>query len=219
MAITVTLLAQAALPTRSGDFRIAVYRTSESPDEIVAVWCGAIDDGRPVLVRLHSECLTGDVLGSRRCDCGEQKEEALARIAAEGRGVFLYLRQEGRGIGLANKIRAYEQQDRGLDTVDANLVLGLPVDARDYAAAAAVLRAMGVTAVRLLTNNPAKQHALESGGLPVVERVPLLVRPNVYNIAYLRTKATRMAHDLPLDEQAELPADWQTSSDGPDNPE
>lgn len=204
---TVTLLAEASLPARAGAFRIAVFQVGEEPVEIVALRCGDVTGGAPALVRLHSECLTGDVLGSQRCDCGEQKDEALNLIGAEGRGVLLYLRQEGRGIGLANKIRAYEQQDRGLDTVDANLVLGLPVDAREYASSAAVLRFMGLHAVRLLTNNPAKERALEDLGIQVVERVPLLVRPNEHNIAYLRTKAARMEHTLPLplDEQAELP--------------
>jgi GTP cyclohydrolase II len=198
----VTRLADAALPARTGNFRIAIFRAGED-EEIVALYTGDLHDPAPLLVRMHSECLTGDVLGSARCDCGEQKEEALARIATEGRGVFLYLRQEGRGIGLVNKIRAYEQQDNGLDTVDANLVLGLPVDARDYAPAAAVLRELGGRRVRLLTNNPAKQQALEACGIDVVERVPLLIRPNAHNIAYLRTNAVRMDHDLPLDEQAE----------------
>lgn len=199
----ISRLADADLPARTGQFRIAVFRAGEGADEIVALYCGDLAGGAPVLARVHSECLTGDVLGSARCDCGEQKDEALARIAAEGRGVFLYLRQEGRGIGLVNKIRAYEQQDRGLDTVDANLVLGLPVDAREYASAAAVLRELGARRVRLLTNNPAKVQALSACGVEVVERVPLLVRPNAHNIGYLRTKAARMDHDLPLDEQAE----------------
>ena len=205
MAMTdvVSRLADAALPARTGQFRIAIFRAGAGGDEIVALYCGDLETGEPMLVRVHSECLTGDVLGSARCDCGEQKDEALERIAAEGRGIFLYLRQEGRGIGLVNKIRAYEQQDQGLDTVDANLVLCLPVDAREYASAAAVLREMGARRVRLLTNNPAKERALAACGIDVVERAPLLVRPNAHNIAYLRTKAARMDHDLPLDEQAE----------------
>ena len=189
-------LAEAALPTRFGTFKIAVFEVDGSPGEIAALTRGRLIADAPPLVRLHSECLTGDVLGSLRCDCGQQLTAALALIARAESGVLLYLPQEGRGIGLANKIRAYALQDDGLDTVDANLALGLPVDRRDYAAAAEVLRSLGLRQVRLLTNNPLKSQALERHGLQVVERVPITIRPNSVNRHYLRTKADRMGHLL-----------------------
>ena len=192
----VTLLAQAVLPTHFGQFNLAVFEVDGMPGEAVALMRGPLDDDVIPLVRLHSECLTGDVLGSQRCDCGEQLQAALALIATAPSGVLLYLRQEGRGIGLANKIRAYALQDKGLDTVDANLALGLPVDRREYASAAAILRELGLRQVRLLTNNPAKHAALERHGVHVVERVPLAVPPNAINREYLRTKADRMGHLL-----------------------
>jgi GTP cyclohydrolase II len=192
----VTLLAQAALPTRFGAFEVAVFEVDGTPGEAVALMRGPLHGNVTPLVRLHSECLTGDVLGSLRCDCGEQLTEALALIATEPSGVLLYLPQEGRGIGIANKIRAYALQDRGLDTVDANLALGLPVDRREYASAAAILRELGLRQVRLLTNNPLKSAALEKYGVQVVERVPLSVPPNAVNREYLRTKADRMGHLL-----------------------
>jgi GTP cyclohydrolase II len=194
----ITLLSQAHLPTRFGEFDVAVFEIDGTPGEAVALMRGPLDASVIPLVRLHSECLTGDVLGSLRCDCGEQLSEALALIASADSGVLLYLRQEGRGIGLANKIRAYALQDRGLDTVDANLALGLPVDRREYASAAAILRKLGLCQVRLLTNNPLKSAALERHGIQVVERVPLAVRPNAVNRRYLRTKADRMGHLLAL---------------------
>ena len=163
----------------------------------VVVALGDVKRDAPLL-RIHSQCLTGDVLGSLRCDCGEQLVEALALIASADSGVLLYLPQEGRGIGLANKIRAYALQDQGLDTVDANLALGLPVDRREYTSAAEILRFLGLRQVRLLTNNPLKSAALELHGIQVVERVPLAVRPNSVNRRYLRTKADRMGHLLAL---------------------
>lgn len=190
--------ADASLPTRWGDFRMSVFRFDGT--EVVALSRGDLEGPEPVLVRLHSECLTGDVLGSLRCDCGEQLHSALAMIGAAERGVLLYLDHEGRGIGLFNKVRAYGLQDGGLDTVDANLQLGLPVDARDYTAAAAVLRELGIESVRLITNNPAKIAGLEMHEVAVVERVPLETIPNDVNAPYLRTKASRMGHlleDLP----------------------
>jgi GTP cyclohydrolase II len=192
----VTLLAQAALPTRFGAFQVAVFEVDGMPGEALALMRGPLRGDVTPLVRLHSECLTGDVLGSLRCDCGQQLNAAMALIATADSGVLLYLRQEGRGIGLANKIRAYALQDRGLDTVDANLALGLPVDRREYASAAAILRKRGVRRVRLLTNNPSKSAALERHGVRVVERVPLAMAPNATNRHYLRTKAYRMGHLL-----------------------
>ncbi len=190
--------ADASLPTRWGDFRMSVFRFDGT--EVVALSRGDLEGPEPVLVRLHSECLTGDVLGSLRCDCGEQLHSALAMIGAAERGVLLYLDHEGRGIGLFNKVRAYGLQDGGLDTVDANVELGLPVDARDYSAAAAVLHELGIESVRLITNNPAKIVGLEMHEVAVAERVPLETIPNDINAPYLRTKASRMGHlleDLP----------------------
>jgi GTP cyclohydrolase II len=190
----VTRLACASLPTRFGLFDVAVYEVDGAPGEVAALTRGELHGDALPLVRLHSECLTGDVLGSLRCDCGQQLSAALAMIASAAAGVLLYLPQEGRGIGLANKIRAYALQDEGLDTVDANLALGLPVDRREYASAADILRVMGLRQVRLLTNNPSKSAALERHGIQVVERVPLTVPPNAVNMQYLRTKADRMGH-------------------------
>jgi len=198
----VTLLARASLPTRFGDFEIAVFEVDGAPGEVAALTRGALAGEALPLVRLHSECLTGDVLGSLRCDCGQQLGAAMALIARAASGVLLYLPQEGRGIGLANKIRAYALQDRGLDTVDANLALGLPVDGREYASAAEILRHLGLRQVRLLTNNPLKSAALERHGIQVVERVPLSIPPNDVNGHYLRTKADRMGHLLAFDRQA-----------------
>ena len=196
---TLTLHAEAALPTRFGTFDIAVFEVDGAPGEIAALTRGRLHGEPPPLVRLHSECLTGDVLGSMRCDCGEQLEAALTLMGEAPSAVLLYLPQEGRGIGLANKIRAYALQDKGLDTVDANLALGLPVDRRDYAAAAEVLKSLGLYRVRLLTNNLLKSEALERYGIQVVERVPLTIRPNSVNLRYLRTKAHRMGHLLALE--------------------
>jgi len=192
----VTLLAQAALPTRFGRFDAAVFASSTAPGEFLALVHGKLDEGAVPLVRLHSECLTGDVLGSLRCDCGQQLNAAMGLIAKAECGVLLYLPQEGRGIGLANKIRAYALQDGGLDTVDANLALGLPVDGREYASAASILKSLGVHQVRLLTNNPVKCSALERHGVRVVERQAIAVPPNPVNRKYLRTKASRMGHLL-----------------------
>jgi 3,4-dihydroxy 2-butanone 4-phosphate synthase/GTP cyclohydrolase II len=196
VAIEQHVPSEAALPSRFGSFRIGVYRALGT--EVVAISHGAIGGAGPTLVRLHSECLTGDALGSLRCDCGEQLQAALETISREERGLVLYLRHEGRGIGLFNKIRAYALQDGGLDTVDANVALGLPIDARDYSAAAWVLRQLGVRDVRLITNNPAKIAALREHGVNVVERIPVEVAPNPNNAGYLRVKADRMGHLLEL---------------------
>jgi GTP cyclohydrolase II len=188
--------AQASLPTRYGTFDMFVY---DGPDhkEHVALTLGAIDDGEPVLVRVHSECLTGDVFGSTRCDCGEQLADSLRFLQEHGHGVLLYLRQEGRGIGLTKKISAYALQEQGLDTVEANHALGLPEDMRDYRAAAAMLLDLGVRRARLLTNNPAKIEGLERHGVEVVERLPLWISPNPSNLGYLRTKREKMGHLFP----------------------
>jgi GTP cyclohydrolase II len=192
-------VARATLPTRFGHFEMRMFRVDGVAGEVVALLHGPLTSDPPPLVRLHSECLTGDVLGSLRCDCGEQLDEALSLIGQAECGVLLYLRQEGRGIGLVNKIRAYALQDSGLDTVDANLALGLPVDRREYASAAAILRSLGLAEVRLLTNNPLKQGALERHGVQVVERVPLIAPPNPLNQGYLETKANRMGHLLAVE--------------------
>jgi 3,4-dihydroxy 2-butanone 4-phosphate synthase / GTP cyclohydrolase II len=189
-------VAQASLPTRYGTFEMFVYDTPEHKEH-VALTIGAIDDGRPVLVRVHSECLTGDVLGSSRCDCGEQLNDSLRFLQEQGRGILLYLRQEGRGIGLTNKISAYALQEQGLDTVEANLALGLPEDMRNYRAAAEMLLDLGVWRARLLTNNPAKVEGLECYGVEVVERIPLSMSPNPSNLGYLRTKREKMGHLIP----------------------
>jgi len=191
-------VAETRLPTAYGDFTAYGYRISVDGGEHVALVMGDITGPEPVLTRVHSECLTGDVFSSRRCDCGPQLEEALERIATEGRGVVVYLRgHEGRGIGLVAKLQAYQLQDGGRDTVDANLDLGLPADARHYGAATQVLRDLGVGAVRLLTNNPDKVTSLEEYGVKVAERVPLTIHPNDHNLGYLLTKRDRMGHQLP----------------------
>ncbi len=190
-------VAIARLPTPYGDWRIIGYRNSFDGNESLALLFGD-PEGRPdVLVRMHSECLTGDVFRSLRCDCGPQLDLAMARIAEEGRGAIVYLRgHEGRGIGLLHKLRAYELQDNGADTVEANLQLGLPNDSRDYGIGAMILADLGFSTLRLLTNNPAKRAALSGFGLSIVDRVPVEVLPNPANAFYLRTKAERMGHDL-----------------------
>lgn len=193
--VTITRAAMADLPTKFGQFQIVVYLDSEQKEQ-VALTCGTLAGPEPVLARLHSECLTGDIFGSHRCDCGEQLAAALTAIQQAGRGVLLYLRQEGRGIGLVNKIRAYALQQQGLDTVDANRALGLPDDMRDYGIAAAILRDLGIDSVRLLTNNPAKIASLEQYGIAVRERVPLQAPANAYSAPYLLTKQLRMGHLL-----------------------
>ncbi|WP_322512488.1 GTP cyclohydrolase II [Chloroflexus sp.] len=193
--VTITRAAMADLPTKFGHFQIVVYLDAEQKEQ-VALICGMLGGPEPVLTRLHSECLTGDIFGSHRCDCGEQLATALTAIQQAGRGVLLYLRQEGRGIGLVNKIRAYALQQQGLDTVDANRALGLPDDMRDYGIAAAMLRDLGVDSVRLLTNNPAKIASLEQYGIAVRERVPLQAPANAYSAPYLLAKQLRMGHLL-----------------------
>jgi GTP cyclohydrolase II len=189
----VTRVAAAALPTRFGPFELIVYLDHQQKEQ-VALTCGDPAGAEPPLTRLHSECLTGDVFGSERCDCGPQLAAALAAIQAAGRGVLLYLRQEGRGIGLINKIRAYTLQQQGLDTVDANRALGLPDDQREYGVAAAMLHDLGVPRVRLMSNNPAKIAGLEGHGITVSDRVPLHVATNEHNEPYILAKRLRMGH-------------------------
>ena len=193
----VTQVASARLPTRYGEFRAVGYRGVIDGVEHVALVRGQIGAGHDVLVRVHSECLTGDVLGSLRCDCGPQLDAALRTIADSGRGIVLYMRgHEGRGIGLMHKLAAYQLQDLGRDTVDANLDLGLPADARDYGLGAQILVDLGVRTMRLLTNNPTKRAGLEGFGLEIVEQVPLEVHATPENLRYLQTKRDRMGHDL-----------------------
>ncbi|HIP99486.1 TPA: bifunctional 3,4-dihydroxy-2-butanone-4-phosphate synthase/GTP cyclohydrolase II [Candidatus Bipolaricaulota bacterium] len=189
-------VAEAELPTKWGHFRIVTYRDLLSGQEHVALVKGEVAGEAPVLVRVHSECLTGDALGSLRCDCGDQLHSAMERIQREGRGVLLYMRQEGRGIGLANKVCAYQLQDQGLDTVEANLHLGYPPDLRDYGIGAQILADLGVKKLRLLTNNPKKVAGLSGYGLEIVQQVPIEVEPNPYNQRYLKAKKEKLGHKL-----------------------
>jgi len=189
-------VAEAKLPTGYGEFTAIAYRSDIDPDEHLALVMGDISTEEPVLVRVHSECLTGDVFGSLRCDCGDQIALAMETIASERRGVFLYMRQEGRGIGFHNKMRAYALQDEGLDTVEANLSLGFPSDLRDYGIGAQILADLGLHQIRLLTNNPKKVIGLEGYGLKVVETLPIVATPNPYNRDYLETKRKKLGHLL-----------------------
>jgi 3,4-dihydroxy 2-butanone 4-phosphate synthase/GTP cyclohydrolase II len=188
-------VAETKLPTPNGEMMILAYKTDHEAEEHVALVSGTIDPDKPTLVRVHDQCVTGDVFDSMRCDCGEQKDRALKMIAEEG-GVFLYMRQEGRGIGLHNKLRAYALQDQGMDTVDANIALGFPADRRDYGIGMQILLDIGVRKMKLITNNPAKRAGLEGYGLEVVERIPIVTEPNPFNIRYLDTKRRRMGHLL-----------------------
>lgn len=187
-------VAEARLPTRFGEFMVMAYRSKVDPEEHVALVYGDVASGDPVLVRVHSECLTGDVFSSLRCDCGQQLAMAMQAVVAEGRGVILYMRQEGRGIGLHNKLRAYALQDQGMDTVEANELLGFAADLRDYGIGAQILADIGLQSIRLLTNNPRKVVGLEGHGLKVLETVPIVVPPNTYNASYLETKGAKLGH-------------------------
>ncbi|TMK20694.1 MAG: bifunctional 3,4-dihydroxy-2-butanone-4-phosphate synthase/GTP cyclohydrolase II, partial [Actinobacteria bacterium] len=194
---------EAKLPTRFGEFRVYGYESLVDGRHHIAIVNGDLGDGERVLTRMHSECLTGDVFHSLRCDCGSQLEDAMEQIAAEGRGIVVYIRgHEGRGIGLLHKLKAYRLQESGRDTVDANTELGFPADPRDYGVGAQILVDLGVRSMRLLTNNPTKRAGLEGYGLSIVERVPLQARVNEHNVAYLRAKKAKMGHLLDLDDEA-----------------
>jgi 3,4-dihydroxy 2-butanone 4-phosphate synthase/GTP cyclohydrolase II len=184
------------LPTDFGEFRAIAFSNDVDDNIHIALVKGNVEPGDRVLVRVHSECLTGDVFGSRRCDCGEQLHHAMEMIEREGKGVILYMRQEGRGIGIANKLKAYELQDKGLDTVEANIKLGFKPDLRDYGIGAQVLVDLGVRDMRLITNNPKKIVGLEGYGLRVVERVPVEMKPHEKNVIYLKTKKKKLGHML-----------------------
>jgi len=194
---------EARLPTKYGEFLVIAYRSKVDADEHMALVRGDISGDEPVLVRVHSQCTTGDIFGSMRCDCGEQIALAMQNIADEGRGVFLYMRQEGRGIGFHNKLRAYALQDQGLDTVEANIALGFDADLRDYGIGAQILADLGLHKIRLLTNNPKKVIGLESYGLKIVETLDLRTSPTPYNLEYLKTKQSKMGHLLGVDEFTE----------------
>ncbi|MBP6345241.1 MAG: GTP cyclohydrolase II [Neisseriaceae bacterium] len=194
--VHLNFIAACRLPTEWGDFTMHGFEELATGQEHVALSMGALDAAEPVLMRLHSECLTGDALFSKRCDCGPQLQAAMQAVGELGRGVILYLRQEGRGIGLINKIRAYQLQDQGMDTVEANVALGLPVDARNFALAKDMLHVLGVDSVRLMTNNPDKVKTLQELGINVVDRVPLEVGRNPANAFYLDTKADKLGHIL-----------------------
>ncbi|MDY3090562.1 MAG: GTP cyclohydrolase II, partial [Porphyromonas sp.] len=187
-----------SMPTEWGEFRLIPFRQKSNGLEHIALFKGDIRNGEDVLVRVHSSCMTGDIFGSQRCECGEQLHKAMQMIEAEGRGLIIYLNQEGRGIGLMDKIRAYKLQEQGLDTVDANLHLGHNADERDYGVGAHILRELGVSRMRLMTNNPVKRVGLEAYGLEISEIVPVEVAPNKHNAQYMQTKKERMGHVLRL---------------------
>ncbi|WP_419812622.1 GTP cyclohydrolase II [Bacterioplanoides sp.] len=200
--MSIQFIASSKLPTPFGVFTMHGFEETSTGKEHVALTMGDVASGEPVLARAHSECLTGDALFSMRCDCGYQLEEALRSVSEAGRGVVLYLRQEGRGIGLLNKIKAYNLQDQGADTVEANEQLGFGADMRNYSMCQPMLDTLGIQAIRLMTNNPRKVKALTDAGVDVVERVPLQVGRNPHNDGYLKTKASKLGHFLPKDDDA-----------------
>jgi GTP cyclohydrolase II len=206
--LVVTRMVSARIPTEAGEFQLCLYHNSQDDKEHLALVLGDVQDHEDILVRVHSECFTGDVLGSRRCDCGDQLQQAMQQIAQAGQGVLIYLRQEGRGIGLLDKLRAYNLQDEGYDTVEANLLLGHQADERDYTAAARILDNLRVRSIRLLTNNPAKINHLDALGVKVIERVAVEAPVYADNAYYLFTKAQRMDHLLKL-------GTWPLSALGP----
>ena len=195
----------ARIPTDYGEFQLCLYENNKDDKEHLALVMGEVEDQEEVLVRVHSECFTGDVLGSRRCDCGDQLHGAMQMIGEAGQGVIIYLRQEGRGIGLLDKLRAYNLQDEGYDTVEANLMLGHQADEREYDIAAAIIQDLGIRSIRLLTNNPAKVESLTALGVNVVQRVPIQAPVYPENAFYLSTKAQRMRHQLDLSQIEILP--------------
>ena len=189
---------EADLPTEFGHFRIIPFRQKSNGLEHIAIFKGEWKPEDPVLVRMHSSCMTGDIFASKRCDCGEQLHQAMQMIDKEGKGVIVYLQQEGRGIGLMNKIAAYKLQEQGDDTVEANIHLGFKADERDYGVGAQILRAMGAKKLKLMTNNPVKRVGLESYGIEIIENVPIEIKPNRFNERYMRTKKEKMHHDLKM---------------------
>ena len=199
----ISVVTTTKLPTKYGEFKAIAYTSRTDPGEHLALVYGDIETDEPVLVRVHSECLTGDVLGSQRCDCGEQLDEAMKRIVKEGRGVLLYMRQEGRGIGFHNKLKAYALQEGGMDTVEAYICLGFKDDLRDYGTGAQILADLGLRNIILLTNNPRKVVGLEGYGLTVVETMPIIIPPNKYNRRYLETKQSKMGHMLKFEQDTE----------------
>jgi GTP cyclohydrolase II len=203
--VCVHIAAVAELPSRFGDFHIVAFTNNQDGKEHVAIVKGEVFDAEDVPVRLHSECLTGDVIGSLRCDCRDQLEAALIKIGKMDKGIVLYMRQEGRGIGLTNKIRAYSLQDQGMDTVEANLALGFRDDERDYAVAAHMLHTLQVRSIKLMTNNPKKVAQLEQYGIKVTERIPHILPPNEHNLFYLETKAAKSGHIIDFHGKVHLP--------------
>ncbi|MGL5730070.1 MAG: bifunctional 3,4-dihydroxy-2-butanone-4-phosphate synthase/GTP cyclohydrolase II [Bacteroidales bacterium] len=187
---------EVSMPTAYGDFRLIPFRQKSNGLEHIALIKGSWDENEPILVRMHSSCMTGDIFGSQRCECGEQLHKAMMAIEKEGKGAIIYMNQEGRGIGLMNKIKAYKLQEEGLDTVDANLHLGFKADERDYGVGASIMHELGIKKVRLMTNNPIKRVGLEGYGLQIVENVPIEVKVNEHNLKYMKTKKERMGHDL-----------------------
>ena len=189
-------VAETVLPTRYGEFKVLAFTTPRGGRDYLALIMGSPSAKSPPLCRVHSSCVTGDLLGSLRCDCGDQLQMSLEMIAKAGEGILIYLEQEGRGIGLVNKMRAYELQDQGMDTVDANLALGFKVDERDYSVACKILVDLGISKIRLMTNNPEKHTALSEFGIEVTELIPLKTEPNLYNKSYLKTKREKLGHAL-----------------------